>query len=103
MGASFRKVEQIVWLAGCDLLTIAPDLLDKMAKIEGKGTRRLTVEAAKESSVEKIALGEKTFRWLHNEDAMATEELAGGFRSLHGNARKPEEQVVVLGERSLVR
>ena len=51
MGASFRKVEQIVWLAGCDLLTIAPDLLDKMAKTEGEVTRRLTVEAAKASGV----------------------------------------------------
>ncbi len=100
MGASFRKVEQIVWLAGCDLLTIAPDLLDKMAKTEGEVTRRLTVEAAKASSVEKIALDEKTFRWMHNEDAMATEKLAEGIRRFHADARKLEDYVLALVEKS---
>jgi transaldolase len=100
MGASFRKVEQIVWLAGCDLLTIAPDLLDKMAKTEGEVTRRLTVEAAKASGVEKIALDEKTFRWLHNEDAMATEKLADGIRRFHADARKLEDYVLALVEKS---
>lgn len=100
MGASFRKVEQIVWLAGCDLLTIAPDLLDKMAGTEDEVTRRLTVEAAKASSVEKIALDEKTFRWLHNEDAMATEKLAEGIRRFHADARKLEDYVLALVEKS---
>jgi transaldolase len=100
MGASFRKVEQIVWLAGCDLLTIAPDLLDKMAKTEGEVMRRLTVEAAKASSEEKIALDEKTFRWLHNEDAMATEKLADGIRRFHADARKLEDYVLALVEKS---
>jgi transaldolase len=100
MGASFRKVEQIVWLAGCDLLTIAPDLLERMAKTEGEVTRRLAVEAAKASSVEKIALDEKTFRWLHNEDAMATEKLAEGIRRFHADARKLENYVLALVEKS---
>ena len=100
MGASFRKVEQIVWLAGCDLLTIAPDLLDKMAGTEGEVTRRLTVEAAKASSVEKIALDENTFRWLHNEDAMATEKLAEGIRRFHADARRLEDYVLALVEKS---
>jgi len=100
MGASFRKVEQIVWLAGSDLLTIAPDLLDKMAKTGGEVTRRLTGEAAKASSVEKIALDEKTFRWLHNEDAMATEKLAEGIRRFHADARKLEDYVLALVEKS---
>ena len=100
MGASFRKVEQIVWLAGCDLLTIAPDLLDRMAKTEGEVTRQLTVEAAKASSVEKIALDEKTFRWLHNDDAMATEKLADGIRRFHADARKLEDYVLALVEKS---
>ena len=100
MGASFRKVEQIVWLAGCDLLTIAPDLLDKMAGTEGEVTRRLTVEAAKASSVEKIALDEKTFRWLNNEDAMATDKLAEGIRRFHADARKLENYVLTLVEKS---
>jgi len=100
MGASFRKVEQIVWLAGCDLLTIAPDLLDKMAGTEGEVTRRLTVEAAKASSVAKIPLDEKTFRWMHNEDAMATEKLAEGIRRFHADARKLENYVLTLVEKS---
>ena len=100
MGASFRKVEQIVWLAGCDLLTIAPDLLDKMVKTEGEVTRRLTVEAGRASGVEKIALDEKTFRWMHNEDAMATEKLADGIRRFHADARKLEDYVLALVEKS---
>ena len=100
MGASFRKVEQIFWLAGCDLLTIAPDLLDKMAGTEGEVTRRLSVEAAKASSVEKIALDERTFRWMHNEDAMATEKLAEGIRRFHVDARKLEDYVLALVEKS---
>ncbi|HWH47772.1 MAG TPA: transaldolase [Burkholderiales bacterium] len=100
MGASFRKVEQIIWLAGCDLLTIAPDLLDKMAKTEGAVTRRMTVEAAKASNVEKLTLDEKTFRWLHNEDAMATEKLAEGIRKFHTDARKLEDYVLALVEKS---
>ena len=93
MGASFRKVEQIVGLAGCDLLTIAPDLLDKMANTGGEVMRRLTVEAAKASSIERIALDEKTFRWMHNEDAMATDKLAEGIRRFDADARKLEELI----------
>ncbi|HKQ25963.1 MAG TPA: transaldolase [Burkholderiales bacterium] len=100
MGASFRKVEQIVWLAGCDLLTIAPDLLDKMAKTNGDVTRKLTVEVAKASGLEKIALDEKTFRWMHNEDAMATEKLADGIRRFHADARKLEDYVLAMVEKS---
>ena len=100
MGASFRKVEQIVGLAGCDLLTIAPDLMDKMVKTEGEVTRRLTVEAAKAGNAEKIALDEQSFRWLHNEDAMATEKLAEGIRRFHADARKLEDYVLALVEKS---
>jgi len=100
MGASFRKVEQIVGLAGCDLLTIAPDLMDKMVKTEGEVTRRLTVETAKTSNAEKVALDERTFRWLHNEDAMATEKLAEGIRRFHADARKLEDYVLALVEKS---
>lgn len=100
MGASFRKVEQITGLAGCDLLTIAPDLMDKMVKTEGELTRRLTVEAAKASGAEKIALDEKAFRWLHNEDAMATDKLADGIRRFHVDARKLEDYVLALVEKS---
>jgi transaldolase len=100
MGASFRKVEQIIWLAGCDLLTIAPDLLDKMTNTDGEVARRLTVEAARASSVERLKLDEKNFRWLHNEDAMATEKLAEGVRRFHADARKLEDYVLALVEKS---
>jgi transaldolase len=90
MGASFRKVDQIVRLAGCDLLTISPDLLAQMEKAEGSVPRRLSVEGAKASHEEKIHLDEKTFRWMHNEDAMATEELAEGIRKFYADARELE-------------
>src|ERR1700722_5867649 len=91
MGASFRKVDQIVGLAGCDLLTISPDLLEQMEKAEGSVSRRLSVETAKASNAEKIHLDEKTFRWMHNEDAMATEKLAEGIRKFYADARKLEQ------------
>jgi transaldolase len=91
MGASFRKVDQIVGLAGCDLLTISPDLLGQMEKTEGTVPRRLSVAAAKASDAQKIHLDEKTFRWMHNEDAMATEKLAEGIRKFYADARKLEQ------------
>jgi transaldolase len=91
MGASFRKVDQIVGLAGCDLLTISPDLLEQMEKSEAPVPRRLSVETAKASEAEKIHLDEKTFRWMHNEDAMATEKLAEGIRKFYADARKLEQ------------
>jgi transaldolase len=90
MGASFRKVEQIVRLAGCDLLTISPELLDEMEKTPGTVPRRLSVEEAKASELPKIHLDEKTFRWMHNEDAMATEKMAEGIRKFNADARKLE-------------
>jgi transaldolase len=91
MGASFRKVEQITHLAGCDLLTISPDLLDEMAKTEGEIKPGLTHEGAHASSDPKINLDEKTFRWMHNEDAMATDKLAEGIRKFYADARKLEK------------
>src|SRR5256714_8380119 len=71
MGASFRKTGQIVALAGCDLLTIAPDLLDKLSKAPGEIPRKLSPEAAKTQAIPRIEMDEKTFRWMHNDDAMA--------------------------------
>ncbi len=90
MGASFRKVEQVIELAGSDLLTISPDLLEKLRTAEGEVTPRLTVEKAKASDVERISLDEKTFRWLHNEDAMASDKLSEGIRIFNADARKLE-------------
>jgi transaldolase len=91
MGASFRKVEQIVRLAGCDLLTISTDLLEKLARTEGEVTPRLTVEAAKASDAKKIHLDEKTFRWMHNMDPMAVDKLSEGIRKFYADARKLEK------------
>jgi transaldolase len=91
MGASFRTVDQIVRLAGCDLLTISPDLLQQMEKTQGEVTRRLSVETARASDETRIHLDEKTFRWLHNEDAMATDKLSEGIRKFNADTRKLEE------------
>lgn len=91
MGASFRRVEQIVDLAGCDLLTISPDLLDALQKSDGEITPRLTVEAARASAEEQITLDEKGYRFLHNQDAMAVEKLSDGIRRFYDDARKLEQ------------
>jgi transaldolase len=91
MGASFRRVEQIIDLAGCDLLTISPDLLEALQKTEGELTPRLTVESARAFPEEKRSLDEKAFRWLHNQDAMAVEKLSDGIRRFDADARKLEQ------------
>jgi transaldolase len=91
MGASFRKVEQILLLAGSDLLTISPDLLAKLEAAPGDVPRLLSVDRARASDVQRIAMDEKTFRWMHNEDAMATDKLADGIRKFHADARKLEQ------------
>jgi len=91
MGASFRNVNQIIRLAGCDLLTISPELLDQLEKTEGTLDRKLDPAKAKTGKEEQIHLDEKTFRWMHNEDAMATEKLAEGIRKFNSDARHLEE------------
>src|SRR5437868_4107717 len=96
MGASFRKTEQILALAGCDLLTIAPDLLQKLASAPGAVERKLSVEEAKKQPIAKIHLDEKAFRWMHNEDAMATDKLAEGIRRFDADARKLEKLITSL-------
>jgi len=96
MGASFRKAGQIVALAGCDLLTIAPDLLDKLSQAEGEIPRRLSPEEAKKQNIARIDLDEKSFRWMHNEDAMATDKLAEGIRRFDADARKLEKLITSL-------
>lgn len=79
MGASFRSAGEIEALAGCDRLTIAPNLLDELSGDQGKLERKLSPEIIK--PVDKINIDEKTFRWMMNEDAMATEKLAEGIRA----------------------
>ncbi len=91
MGASFRKVEQITQLCGCDLLTISPDLLEKMQSTDGELPVRLSKATAQASSEQKITLDEKSFRWLHNSDAMAVEKLSDGIRKFYADAQKLEQ------------
>jgi transaldolase len=91
MGASFRRVEQITDLAGCDLLTISPDLLDQLQKSDGVLPRKLSVEAAKARDIPAVHLDEKTWRFEHNQDAMAVEKLSEGIRAFYADSRKLEQ------------
>ena len=91
MGASFRNINQIVRLAGSDLLTISPELLDQLEKTEGEVARALDSIQAQSSQDAHLHLDEKTFLWMHNEDAMATEKLAEGIRKFNSDARHLEE------------
>jgi transaldolase len=86
MGASFRNTSQILELAGCDLLTISPDLLQKLADSDAPFERKLVKDDS--ADIEKIAIGEKTFRFMLNEDAMATEKLAEGIRAFVADSIK---------------
>src|SRR5688500_6122944 len=91
MGASFRNAGEILELAGCDLLTISPQLLDELKAGTAPVPRKLSPEIAKESKLERISLDEKRFRWMLNEDAMATEKTAEGIRNFHADAVKLEK------------
>ena len=91
MGASFRNVGEILELAGSDLLTISPQLLEEMQKTPGAVARKLTPELAAASKLEKVHLDENDFRWQHNEDAMATEKLSEGIRSFAADTVKLEK------------
>ena len=93
MGASFRNTGQIEALAGCDRLTISPDLLQKLSEDQGELPRQLTPGQAGGKAE---ALSEVQFRWELNEDAMATEKLAEGIRNFHADAGKLEK---IIGER----
>jgi transaldolase len=93
MGASFRNTSQIIALAGCDLLTISPDLLQQLAESTTTIERKLDAQAAKAADIEKITLDEKTFRFQLNEDAMGTEKLAEGIRAFSADAIKLDKIV----------
>jgi transaldolase len=96
MGASFRNTSQIIELAGCDLLTISPELLQKLADSEAPVTRKLSKEEAQASDLKQVSLDEKTFRFMLNEDAMATEKLAEGIRLFCADAVKLEKMIEAL-------
>ena len=91
MGASFRNTGEITELAGCDLLTISPNLLEELQETEGDLPRKLTEETANASDVEKISLNETAFRWEMNEDPCATEKLAEGIRRFAADSVKLEQ------------
>lgn len=80
MGASFRTVDEILSLAGCDLLTISPKFLEMLAKEEGTVERKLHTDQAHKLPIEKMQIDEKSFRYLMNDDAMAHEKLGDGIR-----------------------
>ena len=93
MGASFRNIGQIIELAGCDLLTISPDLLGQLAASSAPITRKLDPETAKQSDIQRQPLDEKTFRYLFNDDAMATEKTAEGIRKFAADIVKLEKLI----------
>lgn len=96
MGASFRRVEQITRLAGCDLLTISPELLAELAATPGDLAPALTPDLAAREGEARIALDEKAYRWLHNQDAMAVEKLSDGIRKFDADARALERWALTV-------
>jgi transaldolase len=93
MGASFRNPGEILELAGCDLLTISPELLDKLSDSFEPVTRKLDPAKAKQADVKRLELDEKKFRFLLNENAMATEKLSEGIRKFSADIVKLEKFV----------
>lgn len=93
MGASFRNTGEILELVGCDALTISPNLMAELKKSAGPIERKLDPALAKNSNIEKIELDEKKFRWMFNEDAMATEKTADGIRVFNADATKLEKYI----------
>jgi transaldolase len=96
MGASFRNTSQILELAGCDLLTISPELLQKLAESESVVTRKLSADTAQSEDVQKLTLDENRFRSMLNDDAMGTEKLAEGIRQFCADAVKLDKMVDAL-------
>ena len=94
MGASFRNLGELEALAGCDRLTISPQLLDELARSHEPLTRRLDMTLAKDAPA-RMELDEKTFRYLMNEDAMATEKLSEGIRLFARDLRSLRDMVSV--------
>lgn len=90
MGASFRNMGEVVALAGCDLLTISPGLLEELSQSDAIVNRTLSPDIAKDFEIDQILMDEKTFRWLLNEDQMATDKLSDGIRKFAADAVKLE-------------
>ena len=95
MGASFRNVGQIIELAGCDALTISPELMKELSESYEPVERKLDPEKAKQADVQRLEFDEKKFRWLLNENAMATEKTAEGIRKFAADIVKLEKFVAI--------
>lgn len=93
MGASFRNIGEITELVGCDLLTIAPSLLKELESTEASLEKKLDADNAKLLGIDKIEMSENNFRWMMNEDAMATEKLAEGIRNFTKDLLKLETYI----------
>ena len=93
MGASFRNTGEVTALAGCDLLTISPKLLAELDKSTDPIPQLLSAEASKNTDLTKIEMNEKVFRWMLNEDAMATDKLSEGIRKFAADQRKMDQMV----------
>ncbi len=93
MGASFRNVDEVLELAGSDLLTIAPKFLKELTEAEGNVPKKLSTDKAEKMDIEKVAVDEKTFRWMLNDEAMATEKLAEGIRNFAKDTVKLEKLI----------
>src|SRR5437868_8605748 len=93
MGASFRNIRQILELAGCDCLTISPELMEELSKSNEPVERKLTPEKAKSAKIEKLELDEKKFRWMLNDNAMAYEKTGEGIRKFAADVVKLEKFV----------
>jgi len=93
MGASFRNSGEILELAGCDLLTISPGLMDELEGAEGEVPRKLDAAQSKAKTIQPIDASEQGFRWMMNEDAMATEKLAEGIRNFTADTLKLEKYI----------
>jgi transaldolase len=96
MGASFRNVGQITALAGCDLLTISPELLAQLQASEAPLARALDPEAAQAAPVHAVTYNEASFRYALNEDAMATEKLAEGIRAFAADAARLDKMIEAI-------
>ncbi len=96
MGASFRTIDEIIELAGCDALTISPPLLKELESRDEKLHRKLDASVAATLQIKPIEMNEKTFRWMLNEDAMATEKLAEGIRKFAEDLVKLENRITSM-------
>jgi transaldolase len=96
MGASFRNIGEIIEIVGCDNLTISPNLLKELENTEGILYKKLDAQKAKLMDIKRLVMDEKSFRWMMNEDAMATEKLAEGIRKFTEDLLKLEKHLATL-------